>query len=266
MQDGFFIFVDSFLMEYTLKKKLGQHFLKDERIIQKIIDSLTESKSDARCLLEIGPGGGALTRHLIQIPGIQFKAVEIDHEKVEFLHKKFPSHKEAFIESDFLQMENPFEESFRIIGNFPYNISTQILFKILEWKNAVPEIMGMFQKEVAQRIAALPGNKTYGIISVLIQAFYDVEYLFDIPPESFTPPPKVMSGMIRLKVRNEIPLMKSEAYFFRLVKLAFNQRRKMLRNAVKSLFSEIVLSDDLFSRRAETLSVNEFAQLTFKMH
>ncbi len=252
-------------MEYTLKKTLGQHFLKDDSVIKKIIASLAQSECTTSNLLEIGPGAGALTKYLLQLPGIDFKAVEIDHEKVVFLQKKFPSLKEKLIEKDFLQMEPPFEEAFRVIGNFPYNISTQILFKILGWKHLVPEITGMFQKEVAMRIAAAPGNKIYGITSVLIQAFYEVEYLFDISPESFTPPPKVMSGMIRLKIRNEFPEMKNETYFFRLVKSAFNQRRKMLRNAVKPFFKEDVLKDELFNRRAETLSVDEFAQLTFRM-
>lgn len=252
-------------MEYTLKKTLGQHFLKDESVIKKIIASLAESKSTTNNLLEIGPGAGALTKYLVQLPGIDFKAVEIDHEKVIYLQKKFPALKDKLIEKDFLEMEPPFEEAFRVIGNFPYNISTQILFKVLAWKKLVPEITGMFQKEVALRIAAAPGNKTYGITSVLVQAFYDVEYLFDISPQSFTPPPKVMSGMIRLKIRNEFPEMRNETYFFRLVKSAFNQRRKMLRNAVKPFFTEDVLKDELFNRRAETLSVDEFAQLTFRM-
>lgn len=252
-------------MEYTLKKTLGQHFLKDESVIKKIIASLAESKSTTNNLLEIGPGAGALTKYLVQLPGIDFKAVEIDHEKVIYLQKKYPALKEKLIEKDFLEMEPPFEEAFRVIGNFPYNISTQILFKVLAWKKLVPEITGMFQKEVALRIAAAPGNKTYGITSVLVQAFYDVEYLFDISPQSFTPPPKVMSGMIRLKIRNEFPEMRNETYFFRLVKSAFNQRRKMLRNAVKPFFTEDVLKDELFNRRAETLSVDEFAQLTFRM-
>ncbi|MEO8116792.1 MAG: 16S rRNA (adenine(1518)-N(6)/adenine(1519)-N(6))-dimethyltransferase RsmA, partial [Bacteroidota bacterium] len=227
--------------------------------------SLSESKCTTNNLLEIGPGAGALTKYLLLLPGIDFKAVEIDHEKVIYLQKKFPALKEKLVEKDFLEMEPPFEESFRVIGNFPYNISTQILFKVLTWKQLVPEITGMFQKEVALRIAAAPGNKTYGITSVLVQAFYEVEYLFDISPQSFIPPPKVMSGMIRLKIRNEFPEMRNEAYFFRLVKSAFNQRRKMLRNAVKPFFTDDVLKDELFNRRAETLSVDEFAQLTFRM-
>lgn len=252
-------------MEYTLKKILGQHFLNDAIIIQKIIDCVSESNKSTNHLLEIGPGAGAITKHLLQLRNIDFKAVEIDHEKVIYLQKKFPSLKDVLIEKDFLQMEMPFDTPFRIIGNFPYNISTQILFKILTWKEFVPEIIGMFQKEVALRIAAAPGKKIYGITSVLIQAFYDVEYLFDIQPESFTPPPKVMSGMIRLKRRNEFPVMKNEACFFNLVKAAFNQRRKMLRNAVKPYFPELELKDAIFNRRAETLSVDEFAQLTFRM-
>ena len=252
-------------MEYTLKKTLGQHFLNDAFIIQKIIHCVSDSNTGTNQLLEIGPGAGALTNNLLQLRDIDFKAVEIDHEKVVYLQKKFPALKEKLFEKDFLQMEMPFETPFRIIGNFPYNISTQILFKILTWKEYVPEIIGMFQKEVALRIAAAPGKKIYGITSVLMQAFYEVEYLFDIQPESFTPPPKVMSGMIRLKRRNVFPAMKNETCFFRLVKAAFNQRRKMLRNAVKPLFSEVELNDALFNRRAETLSVDEFAQLTFRM-
>ena len=216
-------------------------------------------------LLEIGPGGGALTKYLLQIKNIDFKAVELDAEKVAYLEKTYPTIKEKIIHEDILTTPIPFEEAFTVVGNFPYNISSQILFKILEWKEQVPCMIGMFQKEVAERIASKPGTKVYGILSVLVQAFYEVEYLFDVPPESFTPPPKVMSGVIRIKIRDTKPEIKSEKYFFMLVKAAFNQRRKMLRNAVRGLFEEEILNDLIFNKRAEQLSVDDFAALTFKM-
>ena len=248
---------------YTLKKSLGQHFLKDENIIQKIVDALQQHPF--KNLLEVGPGGGALTKHLVQIPGIHFKAVELDEEKVDFLVEKYPALKDKIIHKSFLQIERPFDEPFTVIGNFPYNISTQILFKILEWKEYVPVVIGMFQKEVAQRAAAKEGSKVYGVLSVLIQYHYDVEYLFDVGNECFTPQPKVKSGVIRLtSVKEKLPV-KSERAFWVLVKTAFNQRRKTMRNAVKSLFTKEVLQDELFARRAETLSIKEFADLTFRM-
>jgi len=162
-------------------------------------------------------------------------------------------------------MDAPFEGAFTVVGNFPYNISSQILFKVLEWKEQVPVMIGMFQKEVALRIVSKPGSKVYGILSVLVQAFYDVDYLFDVPPESFTPPPKVVSGMIRLKRRTETVPMESEKRLFTLVKAAFNQRRKMLRNSLKSLFDEEFLQDKLFDKRAEQLTIDQFAALTFQM-
>jgi len=260
---------------YTLKKSLGQHFLKDEHIVKKIVAALeqtwsdgprlTREKTTVHNLLEVGPGGGALTKYLVQIPGINFKAVELDEEKVDFLIEKYPVLKDKIIHKSFLQTERPFEEPFTVIGNFPYNISTQILFKILEWKDYVPCVIGMFQKEVAERTAAKEGSKVYGVLSVLVQYYYDVEYLFDVGNESFTPQPKVKSGVIRLtSVKEKLPV-KSERAFWVLVKTAFNQRRKTMRNAVKSLFTKEILQDDLFTRRAETLSVKEFAELTFKM-
>jgi 16S rRNA (adenine1518-N6/adenine1519-N6)-dimethyltransferase len=248
---------------YTLKKSLGQHFLKDENIIKKIVDALEENTF--KNLLEVGPGGGALTKNLIQIPDINFKAVELDTEKVSYLIQKYPFLKDKIINKSFLEIDQPFEEPFTIIGNFPYNISTQILFKILEWKEFVPVVIGMFQKEVAQRAAAKEGSKIYGVLSVLIQYYYDVEYLFDVGNECFTPQPKVKSGVIRLtSAKNKLPV-KSERAFWVLVKTAFNQRRKTMRNAVKSLFTQEILQDELFARRAETLSIKEFADLTFKM-
>lgn len=248
---------------YTLKKSLGQHFLKDEIIIQKIIAALKGYSFTN--LLEVGPGAGALTKELIKIPGINFKAVELDDEKVAFLQKKYKALDQKIIHKSFLDIDKPFEEPFNVIGNFPYNISTQILFKILEWKEEVPVVIGMFQKEVALRAASGPGNKVYGVLSALIQPYYDIEYLFDVPPESFNPPPKVMSGVIRLTRKATTLNVKSERAYWVLVKTAFNQRRKTLRNAVKSLFTAEVLQDDIFTLRAEALSIEDFAALTFRM-
>ncbi len=246
-----------------LKKSLGQHFLKDENIIKQIVATLNEH--EFKNLLEVGPGGGALTKELIKIPNINFKAVELDDEKVPLLKQKYPVLKDKIIHENFLDIEKPFDEPFTVIGNFPYNISTQILFKILDWKNDVPTVIGMFQKEVAERAAAKPGGKIYGVLSALIQPFYDIEYLFDVPPTSFTPPPKVMSGMIRLTRKKEALVVKSERAYIVLVKTAFNQRRKTLRNAVKALFTSEELKDELFNKRAEVLSIEDFAALTFRM-
>lgn len=251
-------------MEYSLKKSLGQHFLKDENICKRIVEALQEHSFSQ--LLEVGPGGGALTKYLVKIPAINFKAVELDDEKVVHLEKTFPTMSGNIIHENFLQIIPPFEESFIVIGNFPYNISTQILFKMLEWKEQVPVMIGMFQKEVAERAASKEGSKVYGVLSVLVQAFYDVEYLFDVEPSCFNPPPKVMSGVIRLTRRKQILNMKSERVFFNVVKTAFNQRRKTMRNAVKGLFAADILQEELFSKRAEVLSVEQFAALTFRMN
>lgn len=248
---------------YSLKKSLGQHFLKDERIVERIVAALQQHSF--KNLLEVGPGGGALTKHLIKIPGIHFKAVELDEEKVIYLLKQFPSLQNNLIHQSFLTIDRPFEEPFTLIGNFPYNISTQILFKVLEWKGYVPVVIGMFQKEVAERAAAKEGSKIYGVLSVLLQYYYEVEYLFSVGNECFTPQPKVQSGVIRLSAREKYLPVKSERAFWVLVKTAFNQRRKTLRNGVKSLIAKEILTDEFFNRRAETLSVEEFAALTFKM-
>lgn len=250
---------------YTLKKSLGQHFLTDEKVCRQIVTFLLEHKFNQ--LVEVGPGGGALTKFLLPISDINFKAVELDGEKVNFLEKAYPAMAAGtIVHQDFLKMPIPFETGeFIVIGNFPYNISSQIVFKILEWKIHVPVMIGMFQKEVALRIVSKKGSKAYGIISVLVQAFYSVEYLFDVPPESFNPPPKVVSAVIRCIRKNKLPEVSSEKDFFLLVKTAFNQRRKMLRNAVKALFSEQDLANEIFTRRAEQLSVDDFAALTFSM-
>ena len=248
---------------YTLKKSLGQHFLKDDTVIMKIVEELKQHSFDR--LLEVGPGAGALTKHLLAISSIDFKAVEIDEEKIAYLHKNYEVLKGKIISDSFLDIEKPFDESFIVIGNFPYNISSQILFKILDWRDDVPIAIGMFQKEVAERAASGPGSKAYGVLSVLVQAYYHVDYLFDVPPESFNPPPKVMSGVIRLTKRTEPLIVKSEKSFKNLVKAAFNQRRKTLRNALKGLFTPETLQNELFEKRAEQLSVEAFAALTFQM-
>lgn len=272
---------------YTLKKSLGQHFLRDENISRKIVEALRQSlfasgedgsggsgegKIDGaggdggstRQLLEVGPGAGALTKYLLDLEGIDFRAVELDDEKVRYLEGNFPALRGKIVHASVLDLEKPFAGKFTVIGNFPYNISTQILFKMLDWKDDLRTMIGMFQKEVAQRVAAPAGNKVYGVLSVLIQAFFDVEYLFEVHEQCFNPPPKVKSAVIRLAPR-KAPEFRDERSFFLLVKTAFNQRRKTLRNAVKPLFDPETLQDPVFDKRAERLSVDDFAQLTWRM-
>ncbi len=248
---------------YTLKKSLGQHFLKDEQVCRQIVAALLQYPFQQ--LLEVGPGGGALTKYLLQLAEIDFKCVEVDDEKVQYLLQTYPQLKDKIIHKSFLEIEKPFEDRFTVVGNFPYNISTQIVFKILEWKPEVECMIGMFQKEVAQRIVAAEGSKVYGVTSVLVQAFFDTEYLFEVEENAFTPPPKVKSAVIRLTPAKQETAMKSEKHFFLLVKTAFNQRRKTLRNAVRGLFEPLVLEDSLFDKRAEQLTVADFAALSFKM-
>jgi 16S rRNA (adenine1518-N6/adenine1519-N6)-dimethyltransferase len=248
---------------YTLKKSLGQHFLKDENICRKIVSALQQQSFSQ--LLEVGPGGGALTKYLLELEEINFKAVELDEEKVSYLLKAYPKLEGKIIHQSFLDIEKPFSGNFSVVGNFPYNISTQILFKLLEWRDNVECMVGMFQKEVAQRVASNEGNKIYGVLSVLVQAFFEVEYLFDVHEKCFQPPPKVKSGVIRLLPKQSRLNMKSEKEFFLLVKTAFNQRRKTLRNAVKGLFDAAILEEELFNKRAEQLTIEQFAELTFKM-
>lgn len=248
---------------YRLKKSLGQHFLKDENICRKMIGILKKYPVDQ--LLEVGPGGGALTKYLLQMDHTELVAVELDHEKVEFLMKTYPALEDKIIEGSVLEIEKPFEGKFAVVGNFPYNISSQILFRVLEWKENIAYMMGMFQKEVAQRVAAPEGNKTYGVLSVLVQAFFRVDYLFEVHERCFVPPPKVKSAVIFLSPRVEPLPMKNQTSFFLLVKTAFNQRRKTLRNAAKALFEEAILAESVFNKRAEQLSVDDFAQLTFNM-
>ena len=216
------------------KKTLGQHFLKDENIARKIVNSLSQNTVN---ILEIGPGTGVLTKHLLKKKNVNLFVIEIDREAVEHLKIVFPELEKRIIFDNCIKydLSSIFLEPFSIIGNFPYNISSQILFRILDYKNHVTEVVGMFQKEVAERISSKSGNKKYGILSVLMQAFYDIEYLFTVNEKVFIPQPKVKSSVIRLK-RNNIPKLNcNEELFFRVVKTAFNQRRKTLRNSLKNM-------------------------------
>lgn len=240
------------------KKNLGQHFLTDQNIARKIVESLG---SETNQVLEIGPGTGVLTKYLLKRTEIDLHVVEIDRESVEYLRNNFPELKNILSE-DFLKtdIEKGFEGDFSVIGNFPYNISSQIFFKILKVRKRVPEVVGMVQKEVAERIASKHGNKTYGILSVLLQTFYNIEYLFTVPEHVFLPPPKVKSAVIRLKRNNIASLPCDEKLFTEIVKTAFNQRRKMLRNSLKNYGVE--LSGKYAEERPEQLSVEDFINLT----
>ena len=244
------------------KKYLGQHFLNDENIAKKVVDSL--SLSNYLNVLEIGPGTGVLTKYLIK-KNINLKLVEIDNESVEFLKTHLSIDPLIILQHDFLKLDlsNIFTENFAIIGNFPYNISTQIIFKVLEYKNSVPELIGMFQKEVAERICEKKGSKKYGILSVLTQTYYDTKYLFSVPASVFTPPPKVISAVIRLVRKEQININYNEKLFFKVVKLSFQQRRKTLRNSLKSFnLSDILREDAIFDLRPEQLSVRDFIYIT----
>jgi 16S rRNA (adenine1518-N6/adenine1519-N6)-dimethyltransferase len=243
------------------KKHLGQHFLHDENIARKIIGYLPDQNIN---VLEIGPGTGILTKFLLQNKNFNSFFLEIDNESVRFLLKTYPEINDRLITADILDYDLSLIPSpFIVIGNFPYNISTQILFKVLEYRNLIPEVIGMFQKEVAERIASPPGSKKYGILSVLLQAYYKIEYLFTVSENVFYPPPKVQSGVIRLR-RNKIEKLDcNEDLFFRVVKTSFNQRRKTLRNALKSLSkSDAETMQALLDKRAEQLSVSDFVLLT----
>lgn len=242
------------------KKNLGQHFLKDRSIAERIAGSLTGSGYSS--VLEIGPGTGILTEFLKERNIPDFRVIEIDNESVHYLKEHFPDLN--IIRGDFLRMDlsESFSGKLAIIGNFPYDISTQILFRMLDYRNIVAELCGMFQKEVAERICAPPGNKTYGIISVLLQAYYDTEYLFTVPEHVFAPPPKVKSGVIRLRRNSTVDIGCDEKLFTRVVKASFNQRRKTLRNSVRSAFQ--LKNEDYadFGLRPEQLSVGKFVELT----
>ncbi len=253
-------------MTIRAKKHLGQHFLNDENIAEKIADTLT--KTDYNNVLEIGPGTGVLTKYLLK-KKLTVSVIEIDPEAIEYLNVHFLTLNNRIINGDFLKIDIPkiFNgEQFAIIGNFPYNISTQIVFKTIENRDLIPEFSGMFQKEVAKRIAEKPGTKTYGILSVLTQAFYDVEYLFTVPPSVFNPPPKVESGVIRLIRKEDYSLPVDVTFFFKVVKTAFNQRRKTLRNSLKTFqLTDKLREDVIFAKRPEQLSVHQFIELTKKL-
>ncbi len=235
----------------------------DERICKDIIDAL--KANEFRQLIEVGPGGGALTKYLIKMEDIDLQAIEIDTEKIEYLLKTYPALEGKIIEKSILDADKPFSGPFTVIGNFPYNISSQIMFKILDWRDDVQHVIGMFQKEVAERIAAGPGTKDYGILSVLIGAFFKVEYLFDVDEQAFNPPPKVKSGVIRLTNLHNPWKVEDYQKLLRLVKAAFNQRRKQLRNPLKPYFSADDLRHDIFTKRAEQLSVADYVSLMDKM-
>jgi 16S rRNA (adenine1518-N6/adenine1519-N6)-dimethyltransferase len=248
------------MTEVKAKKFLGQHFLTDERIAERIVESLS---TETNHVLEIGPGMGVLTKYLIKKDELDFHVVEIDRESVAYLHDHYPTL--DVIEGDFLQYDltSLFHDTFSIIGNFPYNISSQILFKVFDNRDRVSEVVGMFQKEVAERVAAGPGSKTYGILSVLLSAFYNIEYLFTVNENVFNPPPKVKSAVIRLR-RNDVKSLEcDEKLFVQVVKAGFNQRRKTLRNALKQLNLPLDrISEETLAKRAEQLSVAQFIEIT----
>jgi len=245
------------------KKALGQHFLTDQDVAQAIVTSLRSSGP----VLEVGPGTGVLTQYLVRDPQFALKVVEIDGESVRYLLEHFPALAPNLYEADFLQMDlrKIFPDNFTVIGNFPYNISSQIFFKILDYRQQIPEVVGMVQKEVAERLAAGPGSKTYGILSVLLQAWYGIEYLFTVGEGAFVPPPKVKSAVIRLTRNARTTLDCDEALFRRVVKTTFNQRRKTIRNSLKPILSTLPKLPDFIpylDARPEQLSVEDFVDLT----
>lgn len=245
------------------KKALGQHFLKDLQIAQRIADTLADYKGTP--VLEIGPGMGVLTQYLLEAEH-DLKVVELDPESVVYLEQNFPDLKGRIIAQDFLKLDlsQLYKGKFCVIGNYPYNISSQIFFKVLDYKEQIPCCSGMIQKEVAERLAAAPGSKTYGIISVLLQAWYDIEYLFTVSEQVFNPPPKVKSAVIRMTRNQRTDLGCDEKLFKSLVKTTFNQRRKTLRNSIKPILGKEFPDYDLpvFNKRPEQLSVEQFIELT----
>ncbi len=249
------------------KKRLGQHFLKDDNIARKIVQSLTLSYL-VNNILEIGPGTGVLTKYLLNEKKINLKVIEVDLESIDYLNTNYPELQQNIIHADFLDSEifPIFNAPFSVIGNFPYNISSQILFKILEHRQLIPEVVGMFQKEVALRIAAHSGSKEYGILSVLIQTYYKIDYLFTVSPNVFNPPPKVQSAVIRLSRNDRVNLDCDEALFIKVVKTAFNQRRKMLRNAL-GVFGEKIdlIPPEYLTLRAERLEISDYIEITKKL-
>jgi 16S rRNA (adenine1518-N6/adenine1519-N6)-dimethyltransferase len=250
------------MMNVYAKKSLGQHFLRDKSIAARIVESLS---GNTRCTLEVGPGMGVLTGFLLECPDLVTYAAEIDRASVAYLHTHFPALTPRLIQGDFLELEleKLFVEPVAVIGNFPYNISSQIFFKVLAHRNQIPEVVCMIQKEVAERIACPPGSKTYGILSVLLQSYYHIEYLFTVHENVFVPPPKVKSGVIRLTRNNVQTLGCDETLFRNVVKTTFNQRRKVIRNSIKGITgSEPLPPHELLTKRPEQLSVSDFVTLT----
>jgi 16S rRNA (adenine1518-N6/adenine1519-N6)-dimethyltransferase len=243
------------------KKHLGQHFLTDPSIAGRIVDALNVASGDT--VLEIGPGTGVLTEHLLE-KKIRLVPVEIDRDSVIHLKKRWPDLEETIIEKDFLKMDisDHITGPFHLIGNFPYNISSQIFFRVLEYRQRIPSVVCMIQKEVATRIASPPGSREYGILSVLLQAYYKIESLFTVKPGSFFPPPKVTSGVIRLTRNGTIALPCNEKLFVQVVKTTFNQRRKMIRNSIKPILPNLDNEIELLSKRPEQLGVPQFIELT----
>jgi 16S rRNA (adenine1518-N6/adenine1519-N6)-dimethyltransferase len=250
------------LKELHLKKSLGQHFLKDEQVLREIADAVGDLAS-FNTVVEIGPGMGALTKYLLEKNAREFYVVELDDRWAAYLPQQFPALKDHVVHEDFLQADLSFMKApTHVVGNFPYNISSQIVFRIIDERDVVAEMTGMFQKEVALRIAAKPGSKDYGVLSVLTQAYYDAEYLFDVPAEAFNPPPKVVSGVVKLR-RSTTALNCDEHKIKLVVKTAFNQRRKTMRNSLKSLVTDKeLMKQPVFDKRPEQLSVREFEELT----
>jgi len=243
------------------KKHLGQHFLADESIARKIAECISYSQDT---LIEIGPGTGSLTKHLIDKWSDRLWLIDIDTESIDYLKKEYPQLKERIVEADILSSDlNIFLENkpFSVIGNFPYNISSQILFKVIEYRKQVIEVVGMFQKEVAKRICSPPGNKDYGILSVIVQAYFETTYLFDVPPSVFIPPPAVNSGVIKLVRKPNLNLGCNEDFFVQVVKTGFNQRRKKLSNALSSIIAGRPVKSKYFDKRAEQLSWQDFVEL-----
>lgn len=254
-------------MTVRAKKHLGQHFLVDQNISRKIAEQFGNHQG-CTTVLEIGPGTGALTKFLLEKTGNDLWVIEVDRDSIAYLKEHYPRLKDKILEADFLKLDvrKYFgEKPFAVVGNFPYNISSQILFKCLEHRNQVPEVMGMFQKEVAERVAEKPGSKTYGIISVLLQAFYDIQYCFTVDENAFNPPPKVKSGVIRLTRNSREKLPCDEKLFIRVVKACFNQRRKMIRNTVKQFTSGREFEHRFLTERPERLSVDDFIELTLAL-
>ena len=247
--------------EVRPKKALGQHFLTDQNIAHKIVEQLSP---DLECVIEVGAGTGVLTQYMVNDILDMFYVIEIDRESIEYLNTHYPQLGDHLIQGDFLRadLSQYGQRNVGIIGNFPYNISSQIFFQVLKYKEQVVEVVGMVQKEMAERMAAKEGSKTYGILSVLMQAWYDIDYLFTVHENVFNPPPKVKSAVIKMRRNAVTDLGCDEKLFVTIVKQAFNQRRKTLRNSLRTLLSPDIIADEVFNKRPEQLSVKEFIDLT----